>query len=71
MEVVDKKPGPIKCGECDLIMDKDEKGRPTLTPYCPPDEEGQPVLSKELKELRDAFQSDEVVLKPPKVKEED
>ena len=71
MEVVDEKPGPIKCGKCDLIMGKDEKGRPTLTPYCPPDKEGQPDLSEELKQLRDAFQSEEVVLKPPKVKKGD
>ena len=60
----------IKCGLCDVIVEKDEKGRPTFTPLCPPDENGQPVLSEEVKALNNAFHSEEVVLRPPKIKED-
>ena len=59
----------IECGECTVIIGRDEKDRPTLTPVCPADEKGNPKLSKELKALREAFQGDEVVLRPAKIKE--
>jgi len=61
----------IQCGECNIIIDKDEKGRPSLTPECPPDEKGQPVLSEEAKALKDVMQSPEVVLNPAKIKQEE
>jgi len=67
--VVEEK-SKIKCGPCDVVVEKDEKGRPTLTPYCPPDENGQPVVSEEVKALNNVLHSEEVVLRPPKVKKD-
>lgn len=68
--VENNKETAIECGACKIIVGRDEKDRPTLTPYCPPDEKGNPKLSDEVKVLREVFQSDEVVLRPPKIKEE-
>jgi len=65
--VVEEK-SKIKCGPCDVVVEKDEKGRPTLTPYCPPDKNGQPIISKEVKALNNVLHSEEVVLRPPKLK---
>lgn len=57
----------LQAGACQIIFGKDEKGRPTITPLCPADEFGQPVLSEEVKALNDVLRSPEVVLKTPKV----
>lgn len=57
----------IQCGKCKVIVGKDEKNRPTLTPFCPPGENGEVKLSDELIALKDAFQSEEVVLKPAQI----
>lgn len=68
--VENNKEASIRCGECEVIIGRDEKDRPILTPYCPPDEKGNPKLSDEVKALREVLQSDEIVLRPPKIKEE-
>ena len=60
----------IKCGLCDVIVEKDEKGRPTLTPFCSLGENGQPAISEEVIALNNAFHSEGVVLRPPKIKED-
>jgi len=59
----------LKAGHCDLAISHDEKGRPILEPHCPVDEHGIPELSDELKALNDALRSEEIVLRPAKVKE--
>ena len=69
--VEDKKVASIQCGECELIVGRDEKDRPTLTPFCPSDEKGNAKLSSELKALWELLQSDEVVVKSPKIKQEE
>ena len=66
--VEEKNQVSIKCGECDVIIGEDEQGRPTLTPFCSPGENRNPKLSDEAKALKEAFQSEEVVLKPVKIK---
>lgn len=60
----------LQAGSCRIEIGKDEKGRFTLTPVCPADETGQPVLSEQAKVLNDILRSAEVVLKPPKMIEE-
>ena len=69
--IEDKKEVSIQCGECELVVGKDKKDRPTLTPFCPSDEKGNPKLSREVKALWELLQSEEVVLKSPKIKLEE
>lgn len=69
--VEDKKEVSIQCGECELIVGRDEKERPTLTPFCPSDEKGNAKLSSEVKALWELLQSEEIVLKSPKIKLEE
>ena len=59
----------LKAGSCDIVVDTDEKGRPTLTPSCPADDKGTPKFSSELELLNEVLRSEEVVLKPAKVKQ--
>ncbi len=59
----------LKAGTCDILIERDEKGRPTLTPICPVGEKGLAELSTELMALNDLLRSSEVVLKPAKAKE--
>ena len=69
--VEDKKEDSIQCGECELIIGRDEKDRPTLTPFCPLDEKGNHKLSSEIKAIWELLQSEEIVLKSPKIKLEE
>lgn len=66
--MVEKNQALIKCGQCDVIIGKDEKNRPTIATFCPSDENGNAKLSEEVKALRASFQSEEIVLKPAKIK---
>jgi len=52
-----------------MEVETDEKGRPSLTPICPIDEKGMPVLSDEVRTLMKVLHSSEVVLNPVKPKE--
>ena len=61
----------IQCGECDVKISKDEQNRTTFEPFCPPNKAGKPELSEEARALKEAFLDDEVVLKTPRVKDEE
>lgn len=68
VEEVKEKVFKLQAGTCEIILTRDERGRPVLQPVCPRDEKtGDPVVSEEVKVLSEVFHAPEVILRTPKV----